>query len=307
MNQTFIKYLTVVILVCFVVSCKKTNEAGAFVLDNGIIGLKASNGAEFAIDPGNENLFVYKNSKTNQTFYTFSTLNSDQSKLYVQRRDSARNFFIDEISTYNGKTLRSIPYSIVFYDMVFDAKENRLFGLLMSASNTCDIYALNLSSLKWEDYGKYVKEKLFAFSGKSFMRNDKMFIVSYNDIFCFNPQKKEMTQYFTIGQNFDSEYDSILDCLYIIRNVGGGFTLSKFDFNSGKLEDLLTIPDISDIIQSSLCLKMKSNELVFYTYSNKRITLSLDNLKMQCDFVPYSILTCHSLHNNVEISLKDIK
>lgn len=300
-------YLIMGVIMIFTNSCKKTTETSAFKIENGIIGIKASNGAEFGIDPGSENSFVFKNTTTNQTYYTFSALNSDQSKLYVQRRDSLRRLFIDEISTYNGKTLRSIPYNILFNDMVFDSKENRLFEMIVSASNTCDIYSLNLTNLLWEYHGRFTKDKLFTFQGRSFIRRDKMYIVSYNDIFCFDPLMNELNHYFTLGQNFDSEYDPIYDCIYILKNGGAIYTLSKFSFSTGMLEDILPLPDVSDIIQSSMCLKMKSNELVFYTYSNRRITVSLKDLKVRDEIVPYSLLSCHSLYNNVEISLNDIK
>lgn len=307
MRNTLSNYLTAIVFICLLIACKKTTVTPAYKIENGVIGIIATNGTRFGADPNNDKAFYYKRYKNNQSLSNFSALNKDQTIFYLIKTDSIGRKFIDEIDTKTGNIVGSFPLNIAFSNMVYDEVNNRLIGIVSIGSSSCTIYGFDLNNKSMSVLGSFSMGNFFIFPGKSFMRGGLLYVASISDLFIIDLNNQTIKNVAIIGNTQDVEYDVINDCLYYLVNTGSVIEVGKYDFTTRRTSVLMNIQEVQSIVQSSMCFKAKSNEIVYYTFNLKRHTISLNDLTVESVNTKMSFTGCQNIHNNVEISKTDIE
>ncbi len=296
-----------IFILTLVASCKKTNETSAFKIENGIIGVMATNGTKFGVDPSNDKAFLFKRSKINQSLSNFTALNKEQSLLYLIKTDSIGFKYIDEIDTKTGNIIGSYQISVFIANMVLDESNNRLLCISAFGISSCFVYAFDLQTKLLTNIGSYSGSNLFIAPGKSFVRGGFLYIASFADLFAIDLNNKTIKTVTNLGSTTDVEYDVIRDCVYYAINLGSSIQIGKYEFATARKSVLLDVQEAQTPVQASLCFKYKTNELVYYTNALKKVTVSLSDLSVKIVDAKLSFTGCQSLYNNVEVSLSNVQ
>ncbi len=300
-------FLLGTVVVIFTYSCKKSTENSNFKVENGLIGILYDKLNSVAVDPISDRQFIYKKSKVRYYYSTISALNGEQSKLYVQFRDSTYTYFLQEIDTKTGELTGSYELPNGLSNIVFDVVHNRLMCLMTLSSSSLTVYSFDLSKKMLQYLGNFSGTNLYLYSGKSFMRNGQLYFNSLSDLSVLDFTTMEIKKVTTMGNCWDLEYDPVNDVAYALIGNGVGMQLDKYNFSNNTLNKLMDLNFSNSFVQGSLCLNLRSNTMFFFYSGQKKITIDLDALDYKVETCKYMLTGCQSMHNNVEVALNEIE
>jgi len=296
-------------------TCKKEKEPLQYKIENGCIGILYSNTSKFGVSPNLDKDFKYSRTLDNLNYYLQTGISSDNMVWYAQALKYTNSCKIHAISTKDGSLIEEYNIGSIWNDFVVDDTANKLYGLGVNNSNSgYGIYELNLKTKSLFYLGDLVNSINVGITGRTFLKDGKFWVVTHNGVINFDLTTREIFSspfISELGSCVGAKYDFLKKVIHVLteKTVNGKpkVLLYQYNFNTMKLTEMAEIPDGTSVMQATLCFNFKQNQLTYYTKNNTKVTIFLDDYSSRIETNKEIYIGCQYLHNNVEISLKDVE